>query len=145
MVLVKFVFIVKNKLSIYPKWLSIFQRPKKHLLRIFQNLLNRYGEDVPIARPGLNWCQHRNWISVWDHFRCWHRNVQYQFSNYSTQALFCVELVLNWCWIGVGTGKCPTGLNWCQHFLHLLLSMHLCPWFLIASIAQLVKAPPKKT
>ena len=55
------------------------------------------------------------------------------------------SFVLNWCWIGVGTGKCPTGLNWCQHFLHLLLSMHLCPWFLIASIAQLVKALPKKT
>ena len=74
------------------------------------------------------WC----WISVDT------GNTQYQFNNYSTQSLFCVESVLT-------PRSVQPGLNWCQHFLYLLLNMHLCPWFLTTSIAQSVKAPPKKT
>ena len=73
------------------------------------------------------WC----WISVDT------GNTQYQFNNYSTQSLFCVESVLT-------PRSVQPGLNWCQHFLYLLLNMHLCPWFLTTSVAQSVKAQPKK-
>ena len=73
---------------------AVFWKFSNFCQRMLLVLYGLFSDKLPIARSGLNWCQHRNWILVLNHFRCWHQNVQYQFNNYSTQIPFGVESVL---------------------------------------------------